>query len=64
VVSGVIALRLAADTENKLTPQRIREILQPTARPCPGGTRCATESKGICGAGIVDVYEAVKAAGP
>lgn len=64
VVSGVISLMLAADTEQKLNPQRIKSILQETARSFPEGSRCATQLKGQCGAGIVDAYAAVKAAMP
>ncbi|QXP86806.1 S8 family peptidase [Methylococcus capsulatus] len=62
VVSGVVSLMLAADTEKKLDPQRIVAILRDTARPFPEGSRCATELEGRCGAGIVDAYAAVKAA--
>ncbi|MEW6038216.1 MAG: S8 family serine peptidase [Pseudomonadota bacterium] len=64
VVSGVISLMLAADTEKKLNPQRIGAILRDTARPFPEGSRCATDLKGQCGAGIVDAYAAVKATMP
>jgi serine protease len=62
VVSGVISLMLAADSERKLTPQSIKSILQQTARPFPAGTKCASKKyKDLCGAGIVDAREAVNA---
>lgn len=64
VVSGVVSLMLAADIEKKLNPQRIVTILRDTARPFPEGSRCATDLKGQCGAGIVDAFAAVKAAMP
>lgn len=63
VVSGVVSLMLSADTRNKLTPSKVRTLLQQTARPYPAGTRCAAggDVANACGAGIVDAYEAVKA---
>ena len=61
VVSGVISLMLAMDTNQQLTPQRIRSILQSTSRTFPAGSRCNAELAGQCGAGIVDAYQAVKA---
>ncbi|MFM8443844.1 MAG: S8 family peptidase [Methylococcus sp.] len=61
VVSGVIALMLAMDTQQRLTPQRIRTLLENTSRPFPAGSRCSGDLAGQCGAGIVDAYQAVKA---
>jgi serine protease len=61
VVTGVVALMLAADTGHKLAPQSIKSILQSTARPFPKDTRCDNELKGLCGAGIVDAHRAVEA---
>ncbi|MEW6039318.1 MAG: S8 family peptidase [Pseudomonadota bacterium] len=62
VVSGVVSLMLAADTAGRLNPQKVRDMLAATARPFPEQSRCVTELQGMCGAGIVDAYAAVKAA--
>ena len=61
VVSGLIALMLAMDTRQQLTPQRIKTLLEITSRPFPTGGRCNGDLAGLCGAGIVDAYQAVKA---
>jgi len=61
VVAGVIALMLAMDTRQQLTPQRIKTLLENTSRPFPMGGRCNGDLAGLCGAGIVDAYQAVKA---
>lgn len=52
-VAGVIALMLQVNPN--LTPQRIRELLQATARPAAGGVAAA-------GAGIIDPERAVLSA--
>lgn len=51
---------LSMDTNKKLNPQKIKDILMTTAKPFPAG-RCTSDLKGLCGAGIVDAYAAVKA---
>jgi len=58
-VAGVASLMFAVN--NTLTPARLLEKLQFTARTFPTGTAndCTTS---ICGSGIVDAYEAVKCA--
>jgi serine protease len=60
-VSGVVSLMLSL--QPTLTPSQVVDILQATARPFPpptGGDDCTTS---ICGAGMVDAYRAVQAAG-
>lgn len=57
-VSGVAALMLGANPE--LTIAQILDIFRYTTKPFPAGSSCAT--KGDCGSGILNAYNAVKAA--
>ena len=61
VVSGVISLMLDADKQQQLTPATIKQLLQDSARPFPANSNCNAEFKGLCGAGILDAFAAVKA---
>ncbi|MEI6354440.1 MAG: S8 family peptidase [Methylococcus sp.] len=80
VVSGIVSLMLSLDRHHRLTPAKIKNIIQGTARPFPlttiqlvknTGTQvveekevpssCQTSLKGLCGPGIIDAEEALKA---
>lgn len=61
IVSGIISLMLSADTQNRLTAARIKEILHSSARPFPSQSKCQTTLEGQCGGGLVDAFLAVKA---
>lgn len=58
-VSAAAAILLAA--KPSLTPSQIRSALISSARPHPANSFCATE--GRCGAGMLDVYGALRAVG-
>jgi len=57
-VAGVAALMLAINPS--LSPAQIKALMTQTASPFAAGSDCATS--GICGAGIVNAFGAVKAA--
>jgi len=62
-VTGVAALMLSLDPT--LTPVQIKSYLQSSARPHPPGTICAqTANFGMCGAGLLDAYQALNAVKP
>jgi serine protease len=56
-VAGVVSLVIAE--HSGLTPAQISQHLQSTARAFPAGSSCNTS---ICGAGIVDAYNALSTA--
>jgi hypothetical protein len=58
MVAGVAALMLAVNPS--LTPSQLKALMAQTASPFAAGSSCATQ--GICGAGILNAYGAVKAA--
>jgi serine protease len=57
LVSGVASLMLAVNPN--LTPGQLKQLMAQSAAPFPLGSDCLT---GICGAGIVNAFAAVKAA--
>jgi serine protease len=62
-VTGVVALMLSLDLT--LTPAQITSYLQSSARPHPPGTICTqTANLGMCGAGLLDAYQALNAVKP
>ena len=60
MTTGVVSLMLAAN--GALTPAQVASALKSSARAFPGNTFCATNS-GACGAGLLDAFGAVTAAG-
>ncbi len=58
MVAGVAALMLAVNPA--LTPSQLKALMAQTASPFAAGSSCATQ--GICGAGILNAFGAVKAA--
>ncbi len=58
MVAGVAALMLAVNPS--LTPSQLKALMAQSASPFAAGSSCATQ--GICGAGILNAYGAVKAA--
>ncbi|MDY7802302.1 S8 family peptidase [Burkholderia stagnalis] len=56
-VAGTVALMLAVNPS--LSPARVLQILQSTARPFASGSNCSTST---CGAGLLDAGNAVAAA--
>lgn len=62
-VTGVVALMLSLNPT--LTPAQITSYLQSSARPHPPGTTCTqTANLGMCGAGLLDAYQALNAVKP
>ena len=58
-VSGAVSLMLGVNP--RLTPARVAALLRQTAAPFPGG-RCDPDPMKTCGAGLLDVGRAMKAA--
>ena len=61
-VSAVAALMLSL--KPTLTPTQITFYLQSSARPFPSNTICTTSGSGLCGAGLLDAYQALIAVQP
>jgi len=62
-VSGVVALMLSLDP--LLTPAQITSYLKSSARPHPTGTICTQPANlNMCGAGLLDAYQALIAVQP
>jgi serine protease len=61
-VTAVVALMLSL--KPTLTPAQITSYLKSSARPHPTNTICQTSALGMCGAGILDAYQALIAVQP
>ncbi len=61
-VAAVAALMFSLNPS--LTPAQIKSYLQSTSRPFPSNTICTTSGAGLCGAGLLDAYQALIAVQP